>query len=116
MDLKQALEKAKQYIEKWRWIVEKYGFNIRITYCNSFDEMPEDVTSADTAGICYSSINYLDADIYFNVKKLSTLEDKTIEYAIVHELTHVLLSAMRVDNEELSATMLSRVLCDLAEK
>ena len=103
-------EKIRAYFKKWEWIVLKWGWKFDVNYRDSYDDMPEG-TGEDAAAIVFAKWLYLQADIYINVKKVSSLEDKEIEYMVVHELTHLLVSPLQedLDNAEMCVTTISRI-------
>lgn len=112
--MKETTDKIRAYFKKWEWIVIEWGWKFDVHYCNCAEDMPDDA-SFNAAGITYSEWSYLSAKIYINVKKMSDLEDDHIEYAVVHELVHLLLAPFRDDNEEMCATTIARVIKMAAE-
>jgi len=104
-------EKIRYYFAKWEWFVIKWGWRFDVNYCESYEDMPSDA-SYSAAALAFSEWQYLTAQIYINIKKVSTMNDSDIEYMVVHELTHLLLAPMQdsVDNEEMSATTIARII------
>lgn len=49
----------------------------------------------DTAACCHADWRYLDADVKFNMLRCRDLDDQELEYAVVHELSHILVNETR---------------------
>jgi len=110
-DIEKTAGKIRAYFKKWEWIVVKWGWKFDVNYCDCVEDMPEKA-SYRAAGITFCDWQYLEADIYINVKIASELSDEKIEYIVLHELTHLLLSPMQdtIDNVEMCATTIARVI------
>ena len=112
----EPIEKIRDYFKKWEWIVIKWGWKFDVHYRDSVEDMPDKDTT--TFAISFSDWQYLEANIYINIKKVSELSDEKIELIVVHEFTHLLLAPMRddIENEEMSATTISRIIKMLDKK
>lgn len=93
-DKEYAKQKArvKKYIDKWFKTLGMGWFEIDFVWSREYD--------GETAGRTVSSWQYRSASITFMLPKIAEQDDETIERVVVHEMAHVLLSALAQNQNE----------------
>lgn len=109
--------KLKKFFKKWGWIATLYGWKFDVFYYDKADHLPRDC-STQAAATAFFLFRYLDGAIHINLENLEGKDDDALEYVVVHELTHFLLSPFDDLEDpdaakELATTMVSRVLVRL---
>ena len=109
-------KKLRSRFKKWSYLVEHWGWKFDVYYCDSQEDMPQPGEYADA--ITFMRWEYLEGSIYFNMKKLESKDDDELEYLVIHELSHFLLSPLQTskNNLEISATMVARTIKGLDAK
>lgn len=112
--MKRTKKKIREYMEKWTEPLGLLWWKISVHFVTE----PPDVVAHfrdDESGVAvaktYSSWEYLEADIYFNVAALSKHDDGDIEKAVLHELCHILVCETReneIHHEERVVSSLQR--------
>lgn len=94
-------------------MIEHYGWKLTVRYVDSLDDMP-DGTSSDCAASTTADFKYLEAVITVNLKRCNDMKEKEIEYVVVHELVHLLVSPLQESSEitplEYTVTTIARIL------
>lgn len=109
----ETIRAFKKHFKRWTYMIKHYGWKLTVCYCDGADEMPAEATLEANA---YTETNfkYLDAFVYVNVRKNCSLSDSEIEYVVIHELTHLLVSPLQESNEitplEYTVTSIARIL------
>lgn len=100
-------------------MVKHYGWKVTINYYDSMEDMPEGA-SYNCAGYTVSNFRYLEATIHVNLKRCEDMDEDEIEYVVVHELTHLLVSPLIESSDvtplEYTVTSISRILQGLRDK
>jgi len=109
-------ERIRSFYEKWKYLSESFGWKTKVVYCKNRERMPEKGSDKCLA-ITYTDFKYLVATIYWNLDLVSIVDDDELEHAVVHEITHLLLSAHQENpteqNLEYVTTCISRCFCGL---
>ena len=105
----------KYHFKRWVYLIEFFGWNLTVVYCDSSDSMPEEFR--DSAAGTTSTFKYLRAVIYVNLRECSGMDSSKVEEVVVHELTHVLIAPLIASLEsveivplEYTVTTIGRVL------
>ena len=111
--IEQVEEKMRAAIEKWSWIVMRYGWNFDVNYVLGCDNMPAG-SDVNTTGATSARWEYLKGTIWINLLALQDESDDEIEKTAIHELFHLLLAPMgEVHNQteklEYTVTCLERL-------
>lgn len=85
-------KRVKKFVDKWFKTLGLGWYEIDFEWSREFD--------GDTAGRTLSSWQYRSATITFFLPKLALQDDETIERTVVHEMAHVLLSALAQNQTE----------------
>jgi hypothetical protein len=116
MTKNETINEIKRQIKRWSYIVTHYGWGFTFYYHDTQEDMPE------VAGICAAyttaNFNYLRASIHINLRACSDYDKEEIEEIVVHELTHILLSALGsvTGDVEYVVTSISKVMLGLRNK
>jgi hypothetical protein len=102
---------GKQF-KRWKYMIEHYGWRLTVCYHDSAEDMPED-SGYETCAITVTNFRYLEATIHVNLKRCEDLGEHDIEYVVIHELTHLLVSPLQESSEatplEYTVTCISRI-------
>lgn len=79
-------KRVKKIVDKWFTTLGLGWYEVDFEWSREFD--------GETAGRCVSSWQYRSATITFFLPKLAQHDDETVERTVVHEMTHILLSAL----------------------
>ena len=113
MTKNETMRLFKKHFKRWVYMIEHYGWKLTLYYCDSIEDMPERFDSECGAGTI-AKFPYLEAAIYVNLKKSADLDEAEIEYIVVHELVHLLVSPLQESNEvtplEYTVTSLARII------
>ena len=94
-------------------MVEHYGWKLTVCYCDGVEDMPGEF-SGDAAAGTLVQFKYLEATVYVNLKRCEGIGESQVEYIVVHELVHLLVSPLQESSEttplEYSVTCLARVI------
>lgn len=107
------------FMRKWKWLVTDSGWQVTTLYHGSLDDMQENVGSSPST-LATSSPNweYLNATINVNLRKLADISleevEEEIEYWVVHELVHCLLSGVARDPDAPNALMVEQAVTNTA--
>jgi len=109
----EIIKTFREQFSRWTYMVEAYGWKLKAYYYDCAEDMPSDATPK-CAAYTLPSFKYLEASIHVNVKLCSDMDEKEIEYIVVHELTHLLVSPLQESSEvtplEYTVTSIARVL------
>ena len=94
----ETLKLLKKQVERWKYMVLHYGWKFDVYYHDSAEDMPEDAT-INCCAYTRADFEYLQASIHINLRKCQDLDKDTIEYIIVHELVHLLISPLRENSD-----------------
>lgn len=97
---------------EWFWLVTDYGWIVTIHYVDDYSDMVEGADKY-TAMRTTATYCYLRADIYVNLEICARQSGEFLLEAVVHELTHLLVSPMLNDDQqrmEYTVTSISRAL------
>ena len=112
-------ERLQEQFDRWAYMIEHYGWKLTVTYCDSVEDMPDDFTYEATAGT-HHHFKYLEATIYVNLHRCEGLDDECIEYLVIHELVHLLVSPLQESSDvtplEYTVTSLARIIKGLRNK
>lgn len=106
---------VRKHIDRWKYLATSYGWKFDIYYADNGHRMPSG--NEDAAGVTFTQFQYLSADIWFNLTKLSDCNESEIEEIVVHEITHMLIAPVQKDNNEqnveYTTTVVSRLFLGL---
>lgn len=113
----EAKRLVRKHIDRWKYLAKSYGWKFDIYYADNGHRMPNG--NEDAAGVTFTQFQYLSADIWFNLCKLSDCDESEIEEIVVHEITHMLIAPVQHENNaqnvEYTTTTVSRILIGLRE-
>ncbi len=89
----EILKLFKKHFKRWSYMVEHYGWKYTVYYHDSAEDMPEKF-SYECAADTTADFKYLEASIHVNLRQCQDSDEHQIEYIVIHELTHLLISAM----------------------
>lgn len=104
------VKRIQKSIDRFEWMLTQRGWVINSYYCDCFDDMPDGTGSKNTVAVTSPDFEYLTTDIHFNLKKVSVISDDELDYSVIHEFTHALVSPIHYDLEENAVTTISRLL------
>lgn len=109
-EYKRNRKRVQRVFDEWIYKLGLKWWRIDIAYCDS--EQDFIASNGDTVvARTWARWQYLEAAISINVPAAARMDDDELEYAIVHELCHVLINEMREDNikhEERTVTALAK--------
>ena len=115
MTLKDRFNKQ---FKRWTYMIEEYGWKLTVYYCGSAEDMPDGHEECQACSI--HKFRYLEVSIYVNLRKCKDLDDKEIEYIVVHELVHPLLAPLQESSDETpleyTATSIARIMMGLRKE
>ncbi len=112
MKSSETLRLFKKHFKRWSYMVEHYGWAYTVYYHNSAEDMPEQFNYVCAAGTT-ADFKYLHASIHVNLRQCMNSDEHEIEYIIIHELIHLLISPLQVDEDipkEYTVTTLARIM------
>jgi hypothetical protein len=113
MNNTETLKIFKRQFKRWTYMVAHYGWKLTTYYYDSAEDMPKEA-GADCIGLTVSNFKYLEGCIYINLKKANDLTESEIEYVVIHELTHLLVSPLAESADitplEYTVTSLARIM------
>lgn len=109
----------KKQFNRWTYMVHHYGWRLTMYYYECREDMPEGAGD-DCVAFTVMNFKYLEAIFYINLKKAQDLSEEEIEYVVVHELTHLLVSPLQESSEvtplEYTVTSIARVIQGLRKE
>jgi hypothetical protein len=97
-DYQKAKKRVEKYIEKWRSPMGLDWWKIYFDWHRVYHEDSQ-LIGAQTN---MNRWQYREADIDFYLPHVVDIKDEEVEHLVVHELTHVLLSAISVNMRDLN--------------
>jgi len=108
----EVLRVFKRQFKRWTYMVKHYGWKLTMYYYDCHEDMPKEA-GEDCIGYTVINFKYLEAVIYINLKKGHDMDEKEIEYVVIHELTHLLVSPLQESSEitplEYTVTSIARI-------
>ena len=98
---------------RWVYMVKAYGWKLTVLYHSCGEDMPADA-SAECCACTLMDFKYLEASVHVNLKMCEDLDEHKLEYIVIHELTHLLVSPLQESSEitplEYTVTSIARIL------
>jgi hypothetical protein len=118
MTKNETMRLFRKHFKRWVYMVEHYGWRLITVYHDSVEDMPEG-TDILSVACAESNFKYLEATIHVNLRNAESEKEKRIEYFVIHELTHLLLSPLQESCEstplEYTVTSIARILQGLRD-
>lgn len=108
------LKRIKAAFKRWEHIVARWGWDYKVIYRDSTDEMPTG-SMFNNMAVTTHDYSYLTATTFVNLKCCFDESDEDIELMVLHELVHLLIAPIKDECEEHRehvCVMVSRVLQD----
>lgn len=113
-DERETRRLLERQFKRWVYMVTHYGWKVDILYHKCAEDMP---AGGDCQALTIAHFQYLDAVVHVNLRRCNDLSEKEIEYVVVHELTHLLVSPLRESQDEIpleyTVTSLARIMMGL---
>lgn len=113
MTCKETIAEYKRQFKRWTYMIEHYGWKLTVCYCDSIEDMPPGSTFEANA-CTIANFKYLEATIYVNLKQSEGIDEHGIEYIVIHELVHLLVSPLQESSEttplEYTVTSIARIM------
>ncbi len=91
-EYRRTRKRIRSFMNPWAKTIARW-FEINVYYAR--EGLSEEEVSADTAAYCSTKWEYRRASITFSMPKVLHIRDGELEVLVVHELSHVLVHAMR---------------------
>jgi len=101
------------------YMVEHYGWKCSVNFYDCAEDMPEGV-GYECSAYTTADFKYLEAVVSVNLRNCDKLSGHEIEYVVIHELVHLLVSPLVESSEvtphEYTVTSIARIIQGLRKE